>query len=56
MEVDVPPLILNPIFCSAGLTPLIVLLVSDSVPLNVAMVPLVGNVTAVLPVVVMVVV
>ena len=52
----VPPAIENPLARAVGLIPLIDLLVSVSVPLNVAIVPLVGNVTLVLPVVVMVVV
>ena len=52
----VPPAMLNPFANAVGLTPLTVLLVSDSVPLNVAMVPLVGRVTFVLPIVVKVVV
>ena len=46
----------NPFANAVGLTPLIVLLVSVSVPLNVAIVPLVGNVIFVLPLVFSVVV
>jgi hypothetical protein len=46
----------NPFANAVGLTPLIVLFVSDSVPLNVAIVPLVGNVIFVLSVAVIVVV
>jgi hypothetical protein len=52
----VPPAIENPVARAVGLTPLMVLLVSVSVPLNVASVPLVGHVTFVLSVVVIVVV
>jgi hypothetical protein len=54
--VFVPPAIVNPFANAVGLTPLMVLFVSDSVPLKVAMVPLVGNVIFVLSVVVKVVV
>ena len=54
--VIVPPAIENPVARAVGLTPLIVLFVSVSVPANVAIVPLVGSVTFVMPVVVMVVV
>ena len=46
----------NPFANAVGLTPLIVLFVSDSVPLKVAIVPVVGNVIFVLPLVVNVVV
>ena len=52
----VPPVKLNPSVNEEGVSPLMVLLVSDSVPLKVAMVPLVGSVILVLSVVVMVVV
>ena len=52
----VPPVKLNPSVNEEGVSPLIVLLVRDSVPLKVAMVPLVGSVILVLSVVVMVVV
>ena len=52
----VPPAIEKPVARAVGITPLIVLLVSVSVPLNVANVPLVGRVTFVLSVAVMVVV
>ena len=52
----VPPAIENPFASAVGLMPLIVLFVSVSVPLKVAIVPLVGSVTFVLPVVVIVVV
>ena len=55
-EFVVPPLILKPFVKVSGLKPLMVLFVSVSVPLNVAIVPLVGSVTLVFPVVVMVVV
>ena len=55
-DLTVPPVTLNPIFKDSGFTPLTVLLVSDSVPANVAIVPLVGSVTFVMPVVVIVVV
>ena len=51
-----PPVIVKPLFNVSGLNPFIVLLVSVSVPLNVAIVPLAGSVTLVLPVVVIVVV
>ena len=53
--VFVPPATLNPFANAVGVTPFIVLLVSVSVPLNVAIVPLVGSVTLELPVVVIVV-
>ena len=52
----VPPAMVNPFAKAVGLIPLIVLFVKDSVPLMVAMVPLVGNVTFVLPTVLIVVV
>jgi hypothetical protein len=54
--VVVPPAMVNPFAKAVGLTPLIVLFVNDSVPLIVAMVPVVGNVILVLPIVLMVVV
>jgi hypothetical protein len=46
----------KPFANAVGLTPLIVLLVSDSVPVIVANVPVIGNVIFVLPLVVNVVV
>jgi len=54
-ESIVPPVKLNPFVNVEGVIPLIVLFVSVYVPLNVAMVPLVGMVTFVFPVVIMVV-
>ena len=54
--VVVPPAMLNPFANAVGLTPLIVLFVNDSVPLIVAIVPVVGNVIFVLPIVFIVVV
>ncbi len=54
--VMVPPAIVKPLDWTVGIIPFIVLLVSVSVPLNVASVPLVGNVIFVLSVVVRVVV
>ena len=54
--VIVPPAIVNPLANVVGTIPFIVLFVSNSVPLKVAMVPLVGNVIFVLPVDVIVVV
>jgi hypothetical protein len=54
--VFVPPAMVNPFANAVGLTPLIVLLVSDSIPLIVANVPVVGKVIFVLPFVVNVVV
>ena len=54
--VIVPPAIVNPLANVVGLIPFIVLFESNSVPLKVAMVPLVGNVIFVLPVDVIVVV
>ena len=51
----VPPDTLNPFSNAVGVIPFMVLFVSVSVPLNVAIVPLVGSVTFVLPVVVIVV-
>ena len=54
--VMVPPAIVKPLDCTAGLIPLMVLFVRVSVPLNVAIVPLVGSVIFVLSVVVIVVV
>ena len=53
--VFVPPDTLNPFANAVGVTPLIVLFVSVSVPLKVAIVPLVGSVIVVLSVVVIVV-
>ena len=52
----VPPAIVKPLDWTVGLIPFIVLFVSVSVPLNVAIVPLVGSVMFVLSVVVIVVV
>ena len=52
----VPPAMLNPFANAVGLTPLIVLFEKSSVPLMVAMVPVVGNVIFVLPIVFIVVV
>jgi hypothetical protein len=53
--VFVPPEILNPVANEVGVTPLMVLLVKVSVPDKVAIVPVVGNVTFVTPVLVNVV-
>ena len=50
-----PPAIVKPLANAFGLTPLMVLLVNVSVPLKVAIVPVVGNTILVLPVVLMVV-
>lgn len=54
--VMVPPAIVKPLDWTDGLIPFMVLLVSVSVPLKVAKVPLVGSVRLVLSVVVKVVV
>ena len=51
-----PPAIVKPFANDVGVTPLIVLFVNDSVPAIVAKVPVVGNVTFVVPIAVNVVV
>ena len=50
-----PPAIVNPVLAAASVTPLITLFVSDSVPAIVAIVPDVGKVILVIPVLVSVV-
>ena len=52
--VIVPPAIVNPFSNAEGLTPLMVLFVRDSVPLKVAMVPVVGKIILLFAVVVIV--
>ena len=53
--VIVPPEMVNPLLSAEGETPLIILLVNDSLPVKVAIVPDIGNVIFVLPVVLIVV-